>query len=85
MQPAEFPHTERKFLRFETLTLAPFDRRLIVPGMLPHDHVAWLDAYHARVRRLVGALLQPAEDAATLTWLAAATAPLQKDLAVDQP
>ena len=33
---------------FETLTLAPIDRRLIVKEMLAPDEIAWLDAYHAK-------------------------------------
>ena len=47
VQHAKFPDTKRQFLRFETLTLAPFDRRLIVTHMLPGPLIAWLDAYHA--------------------------------------
>ena len=34
---------------FETLTLAPIDRRLIVKSMLTPAERQWLDAYHARV------------------------------------
>ena len=59
-------------LGFETLTLAPIDRRLIdVGGMSPME-IAWIDAYHSRVREMLARLLDPAERA----WLAAATAPL---------
>ena len=36
------------------------------------DEIAWLDAYHARVR----AELSPLLDADTQAWLARATAPL---------
>ena len=57
---------------FETLTLAPLDRRLIEPAMLTAEELAWLDAYQARVR---GALL-PLVDAKVRAWLEAATAPL---------
>ena len=32
---------------FETLTLAPIDRRLIDADLLDGDERAWLDAYHA--------------------------------------
>ncbi len=41
----------KPFLRFETLTLAPFDRELIEPGLARPAERAWLDAYHARVAR----------------------------------
>ena len=72
VQPAEVPDARKPFLRFETLTLAPFDRRLIEPAMLMGEERRWLDAYHARVLREVGPLLDgPARD-----WLASACAPL---------
>jgi Xaa-Pro aminopeptidase len=63
---------ERTLLAFETLTLAPFDRRGIAPALLTPDEVAWLDAYHARVRAEIGPLV----DTPTRAWLEAATAPL---------
>jgi Xaa-Pro aminopeptidase len=71
-QPAELPDAGRPFLRFETLTLAPFDRRLIDPALLDPSEVAWLDAYHSRVLAEVG----PHLDAAEREWLAVACAPL---------
>ena len=40
-------------LGFETLTLAPIDRRLIVVAMLTAEERAQLDAYHARVLEVV--------------------------------
>lgn len=63
---------ERDLLGFETLTLAPFDRRLIDAALLTPAERAWVDAYHARVRDVLG----PQVDTATARWLAAATAPL---------
>jgi Xaa-Pro aminopeptidase len=65
-QPADLPGAAKPFLRFETLTWAPFDRRLVVPGLLSPDETAWIDAYHARVLEVVGPHL-PAPDRA---WLA---------------
>ena len=50
---AEIAGGERPMLGFETLTLAPIDRRLIDVAMLSEAELAWLDAYHARVRREV--------------------------------
>ncbi len=66
---------ERAMLGFETLTLAPLDRRLIDRAMLDRAEVDWIDAYHARVR----AALTPALDRATARWLARATRPLAED------
>lgn len=57
---------------FETLTLAPLDRRLIDKDLLAEDELAWLNAYHARVRDT----LSPIVDAETRTWLEAAAAQL---------
>jgi Xaa-Pro aminopeptidase len=71
--PAEVPAGgERDLLAFETLTLVPFDRALVVPSLLDADERAWLDAYHARV----AAELSPLLTGDALDWLRAATAPL---------
>lgn len=63
---------EREMHGFETITLAPIDRRGIEKRMLTKPERAWLDAYHARVVRETGPLL----DDATRRWLEAACAPL---------
>jgi Xaa-Pro aminopeptidase len=71
VQPADGT-AEREMLGFETLTLAPIDHTLIEPSLLDKDEVAWLDAYHKRVRET----LTPLVDADTAGWLAAATQPI---------
>jgi Xaa-Pro aminopeptidase len=63
---------EKPLNAFETLTLAPIDRRLIDPALMTDDEMAWLNAYHARVRQTLAPLLE----AATRAWLVGATAPL---------
>lgn len=65
---------ERELLAFETLTLAPYDRRLIVAALLDAEERAWIDAYHARVLTTLG----PALDGPTLAWLREATRPIQE-------
>jgi Xaa-Pro aminopeptidase len=60
---------EKKLLGFETLTLAPIDRRLIVAAMLTEEELNWLNDYHRRVREA----LAPQLDAATRKWLEVAT------------
>jgi Xaa-Pro aminopeptidase len=72
VQPAELPGATKPFLRFETLTLAPFDTRLVEPDMLEAWECAWLDAYHARVLAEVG----PGLDAPTRAWLAQVCEPI---------
>jgi Xaa-Pro aminopeptidase len=63
---------EKPVNAFETLTLAPIDRRLVDLNMLSADELAWLNAYHERVRHAV----RPHVDEATKVWLDAATEPL---------
>ena len=60
---------EKPLNAFETLTLAPIDRRLIETGMLSPKERAWLNSYHERVHEVVGPLV----DATTRSWLNAAT------------
>ncbi len=64
---------EKPMNGFETLTFAPIDCRLIDVAMLSQKELAWLNAYHARVRDLV----RPHLDGPTQLWLDQATAPLQ--------
>ena len=67
---------ERPMLGFETLTLAPIDRRLIDTALLGPQDTAWLDAYHAQVSAEIGPELDPERDAAALDWLTQNCAPL---------
>ena len=55
---------------FETITLAPIDRRLIEPSLLTEEERAWLNAYHRRVYQEISPLV----DADTAKWLEQATA-----------
>ena len=59
-------------LGFETLTLAPFDRDAILVEKLSEQERAVLNAYHARVRQVLGPHLETEEAA----WLDEATAEL---------
>src|SRR6266478_1058323 len=69
---ADIAGAEKPINAFETLTLAPIDRRLINLNMLSGEELSWLNDYHARVRHEV----RPHVDEATKVWLDAATAPL---------
>ncbi len=73
VQPAEIAGATKPFLQFETITLAPFDRRMIEPALLTAAELAWLDAYHARVLTEVGPQVEPEVRA----WLAEACAKLR--------
>ncbi|MEO3385525.1 aminopeptidase P family protein [Mesorhizobium sp. CAU 1741] len=70
--PEPIPGGDIEMHGFETLTLAPFDRRLIQVDLLSNQERLWLDAYHARVREEIG----PMVEGEVLDWLKAATAPL---------
>ena len=48
---------EKPLNAFETLTLAPIDRRLIETRMLTTKERVWLDSYHARVHEVIGPLV----------------------------
>ncbi len=62
--------SERAFLGFEPLTLAPIDRRCIDLALMTAPERAWLNAYHALVREA----LTPLMDDTTAAWLREATA-----------
>ena len=62
----------REMMGFDTLTLVPFDRRLIDAKQLLPFEIAWLNAYHARVRREIEPVLLSDDRA----WLRHATAPI---------
>jgi Xaa-Pro aminopeptidase len=66
---------EKPLNALETLTLAPIDARLIEAALMTADEIAWLDAYHARVRDALALVV----DAPTREWLIAATAPLRRE------
>ena len=66
------PGAEVTLYGFETLTLAPIDRTLVEPALMTAGEIAWLDAYHARVRDAI----LPKVDRETAAWLDAVTRPL---------
>ena len=58
-----------RFLRFETLTMVPFDLDAIIPELLGEECRMLLNAYHAKVRKTLKPYLTDEENA----WLADAT------------
>jgi Xaa-Pro aminopeptidase len=70
--PKQIAGGTREMLGFETLTLVPFDRRLIDPQQLLPFELAWLNDYHARIRREIEPQLAGNDQA----WLRRATAPI---------
>lgn len=70
--PTQIAGGERAMLGFETLTLAPIDRKLIAVPLLTAEERAQLDAYHARVLAEIG----PQLGADASAWLEQVCAPL---------
>jgi Xaa-Pro aminopeptidase len=71
-EPTGIPGGERPMLGFETLTLAPIDRRLVQVDILTGEERDQLNAYHARVLAEIGPLVEPA----VRGWLEGACAPV---------
>ena len=69
---ADIEGGERPMLGFETLTLAPIDRSLVVKQLLTKEERDWLNAYHARVWAEIG----PQLNGEAKDWLEQATAAL---------
>jgi len=69
VREAQIEGADRRYLEFETLTLAPIDRACIEAGLLTDLERRWLNDYHRRVREAVG----PQVDDATRAWLDEAT------------
>ncbi len=64
----------REWFAFETITLVPFDALLIDVTLLNTTEIDWLNAYHARVREVIGPLV----DSSTAAWLHRATEPISE-------
>lgn len=62
-----------QFLKFEPLTLFPFDLRLFQTEIMTAEEIQWVNDYHARVRQELTPLLTPEEAA----WLADKTRELK--------
>ena len=69
VRPAEACLGETPMLEFETLTLVPFDTRMLDLELIDAAEIAWLNTYHQRVATRIGPLLQAVER----DWLNQAT------------
>ncbi len=63
-----------EFLRFETLTLFPFDLSLFDTSIMSDAEIDWVNNYHTRVREHLSPLLDVREK----SWLEMHTAPLSR-------
>lgn len=69
---ADLPGTSNRFLRFESITLVPFERKLIETEMLTASERDWVDRYHRMVERTVA----PEVEEPVRAWLEGNCAPL---------
>ncbi|MCW6507363.1 aminopeptidase P family protein [Lichenifustis flavocetrariae] len=69
VEKREIKGAERPMLGFETVSFAPIDLNLVEPALMTAEEIAWLDSYHAVVRRIVSPLVEPI----VRRWLAQAT------------
>ena len=60
------------FLQFETISLCPFDRRLIDKTLLNASEIRWINSYH----KAVSVALLPFVQGPARSWLEAACLPL---------
>ncbi len=58
-----------EFLKFEEVTLVPFDLEGIIPEQMQQDEIDYLNAYHETVYRTIAPYLNEAER----EWLREAT------------
>ena len=72
VEQRDIPGAEGEFYGFETLTFAPIARDLVDIALLSGEEREWLNAYHVKVREVLGPQLAGDD----LAWLETACAPL---------
>ncbi|KAK2057666.1 metallopeptidase family M24 [Colletotrichum caudatum] len=65
---------DKPYLGFEHVTMVPYCRNLIEPGLLTAEEKAWLNAHHADILQKTKEYFQ--DDPLTMAWLARETQPL---------
>lgn len=63
-----------QFLKFEVMTLFPFDKRLLETEIMTREEIQWLNDYHKMVYDRLSPLLKPEE----VEWLKEKTSPVTK-------
>ncbi|XP_048512952.1 xaa-Pro aminopeptidase 1 isoform X2 [Athalia rosae] len=77
LKVVEFNNTgssgERKFLKFEDVTLVPYEPKLIDLELLVPSHRRWLNAYNERIRKVIGAELKTQRRIKGYNWMMSKT------------
>lgn len=69
--------TDKKFLKFEKLTLIPIQKNLINIDLMTDEELDWLDSYHEQVMEKVSPLLEP--DSSAMAWLKKSCAKIERN------
>ncbi|CDQ70196.1 xaa-Pro aminopeptidase 2 isoform X1 [Oncorhynchus mykiss] len=72
-------HTKygHNYLTFETVSLVPYDRKLIDTSLMSPQQLQWLDNYYLTIRELMGAELDRQGLTEEKTWMLKHTVPFQ--------
>lgn len=65
----------QNYLTFETVSLVPYDRKLIDTALLSPQQIQWLDSYYETIRRVLGPELERQELSAEKAWMMKNTEP----------
>jgi Xaa-Pro aminopeptidase len=68
---------DKKFLKFEKLTLIPIQKNLINVNIMMNEELDWLDSYHGLIMEKVSHLLEPKSRA--MTWLEKSCAKIKQN------
>lgn len=68
----EHKFQDKEYLQFDTITLVPYQQKLILTSLLTVRERDWIDSYHARVYQALSPFLQEADS----QWLFANTRPI---------
>uniref|UniRef100_A0A8C7HNS0 X-prolyl aminopeptidase (aminopeptidase P) 2, membrane-bound n=1 Tax=Oncorhynchus kisutch TaxID=8019 RepID=A0A8C7HNS0_ONCKI len=73
-------HTKygHNYLTFETVSLVPYDRKLIDTSLMSPQQLQWLDNYYLTIRELMGAELDRQGLTEEKTWMLKHTVPFQR-------
>lgn len=66
----------QNFLTFDTVSLVPYDRKLIDTSLLSSDQIRWLNKYYDTIRRLLGPELDRQNLLEEKAWMMRSTEPV---------
>ena len=75
---ADVPYNEEEqnFLEIETITLVPYEPKLIAVDLLNNRQRNWLNKYHSQVENVIGRELEKRGETDAYNWLIARTKPI---------